>query len=68
MKKQTETCVYLIDPDGCEIDNIRGLSDDDFMTEAENQGTVYSLIGFQASFNDDMINPNTYIRFINVKI
>lgn len=40
-------------------------TDEEYMTLAEQQGTVYSLKGFQDAFNyTDSINENYYIRII----
>lgn len=71
---EVETRVYLVDVTLTE----EGVTDDDyliedeyFMNEAERQGTVFTLTGFQSQFNDDVfkINNNThYIRFINVPL
>lgn len=59
--------VYLINVDDFQscIDPL-DLSYEDFMTEAERQGTVYSLEGFVNSFNNgDNINSSTdVIRII----
>jgi len=35
------------------------LSDEEFMTEAERQGNVYSVEGFEKAFNDMEINTFT---------
>lgn len=41
------------------------MADEEYMTLAEQQGTVYSLKGFQDAFNyTDTINENYYIRII----
>ena len=76
--KTKEMRVYIIDPDQITEDkgsypnrdndvSPRQWSNGEFMEEAETQGWVYSLPEFQSDFNDDMINPNTFIRFIEVE-
>jgi hypothetical protein len=43
------------------------ITDNEFITEAELQGTIYSLKGFQTAFNDDAINSSTCsVRFLTV--
>lgn len=38
------------------------------MDLAEEQGTVYSLKGFESDYNNDCVDTiNTYIRFIEVE-
>jgi hypothetical protein len=63
-----ETRVYLIDLSEVELDEgYRKLTDEEFMKVAESKGTVYSLIGFQQNFNNDMVNQDiSVIRFIEV--
>ena len=39
--------------------SVEGLSDEEFMTEAERQGNVYSVEGFEKAFNDMEINTFT---------
>ena len=65
-----ETRVYVIDSNDErveDINNIKELSNSEFMFEAEEQGTVYSLDGFEKAFNDESLNTDTdFIRFITV--
>lgn len=43
------------------------ITDNEFITEAELQGTVYSVKGFQAAFNDDAINSSICsVRFLTI--
>lgn len=48
-------------------ENLMVLSNDEFMTIAEEQGNVFTLNHFQEEFNINEIPENMYIRFINVK-
>jgi hypothetical protein len=61
-----ETKVYLIDTYNYDFDtNPTDWSDEQFMNEAESQGTVYSLKGFEDAFNNEQISEiNMFIRFI----
>ena len=58
-----KTRIYIINvPENKGSDDF---TDDEFMDMAEEQGTVYSLKGFQNAFNyEDGINENKYIRII----
>jgi|TARA_R100000084_G_C4610324_1_gene127762 hypothetical protein len=57
--------VYLINIENVSKDtedkawSVEGLSDEEFMTEAERQGNVYSVEGFEKAFNDMEINTFT---------
>ena len=57
--------VYLINIEEVSKDtedkawSVEGLSDEEFMTEAERQGNVYSVEGFEKAFNDMEINTFT---------
>lgn len=42
------------------------LSDDDFMTSAEEQGYVWSLEGYTKQYNMDTLPKIDFIRFINL--
>jgi hypothetical protein len=42
------------------------LSDDDFMTSAEEQGYVWSLEGYTKQYNMDTLIKPDFIRFINL--
>lgn len=68
---QVETRVYVVNYNETEDEdlNIRALTDEDFMTEAERQGTVFTLETFQNQINHhDFYMDESYIRFINVPI
>jgi hypothetical protein len=57
-----EIKVYMIEVDEKGSDDY---TDEEFMKLAEEQGTVYSLKGFQDEFNyDDTIDFGHYIRII----
>lgn len=61
---QVETRVYVLDVNKVDFEN--DISDEDFMTLAEEEGRVYTLQGFQQSFNSEEVNShNDIIRFIN---
>lgn len=67
MPQQSETRVYVVDTHSLFSKPHSGLTDLKFMTLAENQGTVYSLEGFQKDFNIGKFDePHYVIRFINV--
>ena len=69
MRIKTETRIYLVDISDMEFeDDIpTSWSDEKFMTEAEKQGGIYSVNGYQKAFNDDNINQtSSYVRFIDV--
>ena len=62
--------VYVINLDM--LDDVMGsddYSDEDFMSIAEEQGTVYTLKGFQNAFNyEEYPSPvNCYLRFIKME-
>lgn len=47
---------------------IQELSNKEFIAIAEEQGTIYSLKGFENDYNDDCVDTiNTFIRFIKVE-
>ena len=66
-----EVRVYLINLHDCRVkdmDNILELTDEEFMFEAEEQGKVYSLKGFQKAFNLEEVNIATdQMRIIEVE-
>ena len=71
MKKQKELRFFLIDmyevPSEMNDRDLNGLSNKEFMTEAERQGYVYSLREFQYQFNaTDSISTNKFMRVIPV--
>jgi hypothetical protein len=61
-----ETKVYLVNITYRDFDsNPKYWSDEQFMNEAEEQGSVYTLKGFENAFNDEQIlEIDSYIRFI----
>lgn len=60
---QIETRVYVLGVD----DYTPTLTDDEFIKMAEEQGTVYTLNGFQAAFNRQEINTATqFVRFVEM--
>lgn len=66
-REPKETRVYLINNEECNVpnDEIKSMSDDDFMTEAEKQGYVYTLKGFEGNYNSNFIDSTkTHIRII----
>jgi hypothetical protein len=64
MKKEIR--VYLVDLyEVSHTQNPRKWSDNKFITEAEKQGTVYTLQGFVDAYNEDETNQNnSVIRII----
>lgn len=57
-----EIKVFVITADDLGSDDY---TDEEFMTKAEEQGTVYSLKGFQDAFNyEEVMDFNKYIRII----
>lgn len=58
-----ETRVFGIDFSDLNIDNIAEISNEDWMSLAEEQGYVFSLQGFVCAFNDDVVG-NILIRII----
>jgi hypothetical protein len=53
----TEKRAYVISVDAMEGEKFyHELTDEEFMDEAEKQGRVYTLLGFQGAFNDSQIN------------
>jgi hypothetical protein len=65
-----ETRIYLVDLNLIHEEDTEAYfpnttSDEKFMDEAERQGSVYSLHGFQEAFNgDEITSNNTFIRII----
>lgn len=67
--KEVETRVYVVDTHSLFSKPHWELSEEKFMSLAEEQGTVYTLEGFQKDFNIGSISETTsVIRFINVTI
>ena len=67
---EVETRVYALDTQDISIDKgFEELSEEEWITECERQGRVYTLQGFQRAFNNEEVNTNVdIIRFINVLI
>lgn len=64
-----EIRVYVLDIYLIEEENAINYTDEQFMEQAENNGTVFSLKGFEKAFNNEEVNTNIdYIRFIEVEI
>ena len=69
-----ETRVYGIsvyDEDFSEVDpgGWNSMSDEWWMEQAERQGNVWTLGGFQDSFNNENVDVyNMYIRFIETEV
>lgn len=62
-----ETRVYAIDPDDervADIGSITDLTDEEFIFEAEEQGLVWSLKGFEIQFNYGSASDQWIIRII----
>lgn len=55
-----ETRVYVINVDEIEGDYLE-LTNDEFIEEAENQGTVYTIDNFVIAFNNEDINTFTQV-------
>lgn len=60
---EKEKRVYLVDCEGGRDD----YNDDEFIKKAEEQGTVYSLEGFELAFNDEEISTEKWMRILTVK-
>jgi|688.fasta_scaffold99251_1 hypothetical protein len=71
-EKEQEMRVYVVnthDERVEDIEDFHDLTDEEFMFEAEEQGRVYTIEGFQRAFNDNEVNTEIdFIRFIEVKI
>lgn len=64
-----ETRVYVVNTDNYEFDTSpKTWNDEKFMSEAEIQGTVYTLPSFQEDFNIGKYEMHYVIRFINVPL
>lgn len=69
MPQQSETRVYIVDTHSLLSKPHWELSEDKFMSLAEEQATVYTLSGFQEDYNVGRFDaPHFVIRFINVTI
>jgi hypothetical protein len=62
---EKEIRVYLIDIDNYEFEEVPTIWEDEkFISEAEIQGNVFSLKGFQEAFNNEELNLQSYIRIL----
>jgi hypothetical protein len=62
-----ELRVYVVDANLLEV-SYEELTDGEFVQEAENQGNVYSLVGFQEAFNDGEIDASVEVlRVIEIE-
>lgn len=67
--QQSETRVYVIDTFNIGERNWKSLTDEEFITLAEEEGNIYTLEGFQEAFNSQDINTEIdVVRFINMPI
>jgi hypothetical protein len=69
--KEVEIRVYVIEAQQSLRFNEKiytNLTDEEFMSIAEENGTVYSVQVFQQAFNDEDFNSGQVIRFINVPL
>lgn len=57
----TETRYYVVDLHYSPFDGNSDTPDEEFMLEAEKQGTVYTQSKFEAAFNEEEINSATMI-------
>ena len=55
-----ETRIYLVNVEKTHYD-VTKMNNEDFMTEAERQGSVYSLKRFEKDFNEEVVNSYTDI-------
>lgn len=64
-----EIRVYVVDFSKYQgEENVYNMNNIKFMQEAERQGNVYSLKGFENDYNYDFINTtNSVIRFVEVE-
>ena len=70
LPKLVEIRVYCLDCQDISIDKgFAELTEEEWITECERQGRVYTLEGFQRAFNEEEINSSIdVIRFINQPI
>ena len=65
---EVETRVYVVNQEDSEK-AIKDLTDEEFIGIAEQWGRIYTLEGFQETFNnqkDEVSHSEDFIRFINV--
>lgn len=70
--KKTEIRVYVVNIEDERVDDVdvNGLTNEEFMFEAEEQGKVFTLQGFQNAFNENygVGQEVDIIRFIEVEV
>jgi hypothetical protein len=68
--QEVETRVYVLDCQDISTDKgFEELTEEEWITECERQGRVYTLNAFQRAFNEEEINPSIdVIRIINVLV
>lgn len=66
--EEVETRVYVADVHAIVNKHHSDLTDEEFMDLAEEQGTVYTLEGFQKDYNIGKYEVHYVIRFINVPL
>jgi uncharacterized protein (DUF2164 family) len=70
MPQQSETRVYVVNQEDTTTE-VEELTDEEFVEIAEEWGRVYTLQGFQDTFNkekDEVSHSEDFIRFINQPI
>ena len=66
MIKTDNIRVYVVDITVDDDFDFIGAGKEDFITEAERQGLVYTLEGFERAFNLEEVNPSVHqIRMYN---
>lgn len=68
MPQQSETRVYVVDTHSIINNHHSNLSDEEFMSMAEVQGTVHTLEGFQKEYNIGTYEVHYVIRFITIPL
>ena len=73
LKQKTEIRAYVVNTLDERVDNVEviGLTDEEFMFEAEEQGKVFTLHGFQNAFNQITTGVGQevdVVRFIEVPV
>jgi hypothetical protein len=66
-EKDKELRVFVVDVDQADDDFNKDCDDETFMTQAEMNGSVYTLGGFEQAFNNNEVSTdNAFIRIIEV--
>ena len=66
LPQETEKRVYVVDVHSTVNKHHSHLTDEEFMSLAEDQGTVHTLKGFQEDYNIGKYEMHYVIRFISV--